>query len=185
MKQNLKSNKGFSLVELIIVIAIMAILVGVMAPQLIKYIEKTKVSSDIQLCDTIHTAILTACSDPSVISANDGSQECINAFLDPANVAPLGGFGGAYHISNFTSTMFYKEVVDTCGFDPFDATVTRNLLKSTPAHTSGNLLKYPMAAGSNNFHIIIEHSDVTGNKQDTGAWASADLHDLICVPEFK
>ncbi|HAL02696.1 MAG TPA: hypothetical protein DCP07_05005, partial [Lachnospiraceae bacterium] len=36
----MKNNKGFSLVELIIVIAIMAILVGVMAPQLIKYIEK-------------------------------------------------------------------------------------------------------------------------------------------------
>ncbi|MBR3517707.1 MAG: prepilin-type N-terminal cleavage/methylation domain-containing protein, partial [Lachnospiraceae bacterium] len=31
----MKNNKGFSLVELIIVIAIMAILVGVMAPQLI------------------------------------------------------------------------------------------------------------------------------------------------------
>ncbi|MBP3295880.1 MAG: prepilin-type N-terminal cleavage/methylation domain-containing protein, partial [Lachnospiraceae bacterium] len=29
----MKNNKGFSLVELIIVIAIMAILVGVMAPQ--------------------------------------------------------------------------------------------------------------------------------------------------------
>ncbi|MBO6205612.1 MAG: prepilin-type N-terminal cleavage/methylation domain-containing protein, partial [Lachnospiraceae bacterium] len=39
----MKNNKGFSLVELIIVIAIMAILVGVMAPQLIKYIEKSKV----------------------------------------------------------------------------------------------------------------------------------------------
>ncbi|MCQ2541905.1 MAG: prepilin-type N-terminal cleavage/methylation domain-containing protein, partial [Lachnospiraceae bacterium] len=30
----MKNNKGFSLVELIIVIAIMAILVGVIAPQL-------------------------------------------------------------------------------------------------------------------------------------------------------
>ena len=46
-------NKGFSLVELIIVIAIMAILVGLMAPQLIKYIEKTNVSSDEQLLDSV------------------------------------------------------------------------------------------------------------------------------------
>ena len=67
----MKNNKGFSLVELIIVIAIMAILVGVMAPQLIKYIEKTNVSSDTQLCDSIKTAITTAMMDPSVISSSN------------------------------------------------------------------------------------------------------------------
>ena len=40
------NNKGFSLVELIIVIAIMAILVGVLAPQYLKYVEKSRVSAD-------------------------------------------------------------------------------------------------------------------------------------------
>ena len=73
----MKNNKGFSLVELIIVIAIMAILVGVMAPQLIKYIEKTNVSSDVQLCDSVRTAINTACLDPDVVKnggdLDDGS----------------------------------------------------------------------------------------------------------------
>ena len=62
----MKNNKGFSLVELIIVIAIMAILVGVMAPQLIKYIEKTNQASDVQLCDSVKTAITTGYMDPSV-----------------------------------------------------------------------------------------------------------------------
>ena len=62
----MRKNKGFSLVELIIVIAIMAILIGVMAPQLIKYIEKSKVSSDTQLAGTVQTAIVTALSDPEV-----------------------------------------------------------------------------------------------------------------------
>lgn len=64
----MKNNKGFSLVELIIVIAIMAILVGVMAPQLIKYIEKSKISADTQLCDTVRTAITTAIMDPAIVS---------------------------------------------------------------------------------------------------------------------
>ncbi len=64
----MKNNKGFSLVELIIVIAIMAILVGVMAPQLIRYIEKTKESSDVQLLDTVRSAVTTAILDPTVVT---------------------------------------------------------------------------------------------------------------------
>ena len=70
----MKNNKGFSLVELIIVIAIMAILVGVMAPQLIKYIEKTNVSADIQLCDSVRTALTTASMDPDVVRATSGGS---------------------------------------------------------------------------------------------------------------
>lgn len=39
------NNKGFSLVELIIAIAIMAILAGVLAPGLLKYIEKSRIAT--------------------------------------------------------------------------------------------------------------------------------------------
>ena len=42
MKRRNLRNEGFSLVELIIVIAVMAILAGVLAPALIKYIRKSK-----------------------------------------------------------------------------------------------------------------------------------------------
>ena len=58
-----KNNKGFSLVELIIVIAIMAILAGALAPALIKYINKSRKSADISNADTIRTAVQTAMSD--------------------------------------------------------------------------------------------------------------------------
>ena len=74
----MRKNKGFSLVELIIVIAIMAILVGVMAPQLIKYIEKSKVSSDTQLCGTVQTALVTALADPQVNDASTYNNEFNN-----------------------------------------------------------------------------------------------------------
>ena len=41
-----KNNKGFTLVELIIVIAVMAILTVVVAPQYLKYIEKSRAATD-------------------------------------------------------------------------------------------------------------------------------------------
>ena len=43
------NNKGFSLVELIIVIAIMAILVGIVGTQVLPYIDKAKEAKDIQI----------------------------------------------------------------------------------------------------------------------------------------
>ena len=51
------NNKGFSLVELIIVIAIMAILVGVLAPQFIKYIESSRQSTDISAASEYRAAV--------------------------------------------------------------------------------------------------------------------------------
>ena len=46
-------NKGFSLVELIVVIAIMAVLVGVLAPTLIRNVEKSRESKDAQNVDRL------------------------------------------------------------------------------------------------------------------------------------
>ena len=63
-----KNNKGFTLVELIIVIAIIAILVAVLAPNYVKYVDRSRWSSDRNDCESLLGEIKTAVIDVQ----NDG-----------------------------------------------------------------------------------------------------------------
>ncbi len=63
------NNKGFSLVELIIVIAIMAVLMGVLAPQFIKYVESSRVQKDLSAVGEVQNATQIALSVDEVYRA--------------------------------------------------------------------------------------------------------------------
>ena len=75
-------NKGFSLVELIIVIAIMAILAAAIAPALIRYIDKSRRSDDVAAAETINTAAQAAFSNEEAyddVQKNNGATK----YTDP------------------------------------------------------------------------------------------------------
>lgn len=65
-----KNNKGFSLIELIIAIAILIILTGLLAPQFMKYIEKSREAKDVQTMDTVYASVQAAL-------ANEGAYDVI------------------------------------------------------------------------------------------------------------
>lgn len=67
------NNKGFSLVELIIVIAIMVILIAVLAPQYLRYVEKSRVASDQNTVVEYINAMQTVASDPEISLTEGGS----------------------------------------------------------------------------------------------------------------
>lgn len=77
------SNKGFSLVELIIAIAIMAILVGALAPQLISYINKSRISSDIDKGASIASAVNIVMTDELIY--NVASSQTIASLYSEAS----------------------------------------------------------------------------------------------------
>ncbi len=74
MKKENMNNKGFSLVELIIVIAIMAILIVVLAPQYLKYVEKSRVSSDQTTIVEYINAMQILAADPDVKLDNGAAK---------------------------------------------------------------------------------------------------------------
>lgn len=63
LKEIKGNDKGFSLVELIIVIAIMAVLVGVLGSTIMGYLEKSKYAKDMNALDAIETAISAYVAD--------------------------------------------------------------------------------------------------------------------------
>ena len=72
-----KNNKGFTLVELVIVIAILAILVGLLAPQYTKYVEKSRKSADVDNMNEMVKAVQVYAVDQGTKAggntANSGS----------------------------------------------------------------------------------------------------------------
>lgn len=111
-----RHDKGFSLIELIIVIAIMAILVGVLAPQFMKYVEKARNSVDINNAIEITEAIKVYCAD-------DNGDAPRNA---PDNISGITIYGEGdeeSRIWSYGSNEFVSAALKNAGFDIDESTV--------------------------------------------------------------
>ena len=61
-----KDNKGFSLVEMIVVVLIMAIIAVVLAPQVMKWVENSRIASDLETKSDIEKMCQLALTDEYV-----------------------------------------------------------------------------------------------------------------------
>lgn len=85
---NKKNNKGFTLVELIVVIAIMAILAVAVTPKLTQFLDKSKIATDKEIANTICTAFTSVSLDAdayATIPDQYKKPEGVDIFATPAD----------------------------------------------------------------------------------------------------
>jgi type II secretory pathway pseudopilin PulG len=169
------------LVELIIVIAIMAILIGILAPNLMRYIERTNVSADTQVIDALRTAMITAIADP-----NNRTQH-VGALTSALSTAGTAGASLATMMtagSDVAADIAETLQLSTTGTDASGATIMgelRDQFRSTPANggSEANVLILAGMSNGGNIIIRINPSDKTGARRGT-----VSSEDLITVGVF-
>jgi len=102
-KHKLIGNKGFSLIELIIVIAIMAVLMAILAPQLLKYVEKSRVQADNTAASEIVSAVRVALTDEDTVEALSATQTVI--WSGPNHNITVSGGATALISDQLTATL--------------------------------------------------------------------------------
>ena len=142
-KQRELNNKGFSLIELIVVIAIMAILVGAMAPQVTKYIEKSRKAADAQALGTLYTAVITELADPDV------------ATKPATGTITIGTDGKA----SGTSTAVTAGVLKTMGI----SALTNFKLSSNAYSNGGNTITVTVNQGEGSVKIEVPSKDTANS----------------------
>lgn len=106
-----KNNKGFSLIELIVVVAIMAVLVGVLAPAYLRYVEKARRQTCYWNMDNVVREVqLRAFSDPDFMeditaAAGQNATGDVTNFVRGTDIqVPTCPSRGDYTITFNTST---------------------------------------------------------------------------------
>ncbi len=105
-------NRGFTIVELVIVIAVIAILAGVLIPTFVSVIKKANTSADVQATRQMNTqlAMLDATDKPENI--NDAIRALSDAKIDLDNYKPLTSGMQYYWVKDINRVVYANDAYE-------------------------------------------------------------------------
>ena len=149
------NNNGFSLIELIIVMAIMAILTVAIAPQYLKYVERSRKSTDVQTMAAVVSAIDIYAADPVVGG--------LGTDADGKTITIVPGTPFVPKADSDSAATFIDKALNNAGIKSVD-------LKSKEwvADTSAGLgLKVTLNSGVPTYTMVNQHANLDILKGDT------------------
>jgi len=101
------NNKGFSLVELIVVVLIMAIIAVALAPQVMKWVENSRKSTDSSNYDSIYSAANIAIGNELVLKELKSNNNTVTFTASTTNsgYTPVGTSVGSQLYNNMDETL--------------------------------------------------------------------------------
>ena len=117
-----KKNAGFSLVELIVVVLIMAIIAVALAPQVVRWIENSRIASDLETRTGLEKACQLAVTNEDIFSTVEPGGYTIvitkdrlgNIDVECNSGTDSGGKGSGAFWDQFFNLIGYEDYNDFC-----------------------------------------------------------------------
>ncbi len=136
MKKVVKNNEGFSLVELIVVVLIMAIIAVALAPQVIKWVENSRIASDLETRSDIEKMCQLAIANEDIFDRVKDGGYIITVTKDST-----GTHVSCDDASSTSDPAFWDQFVEIGGYANLQEFKDSIKLKSTPVTQNQVVLK--------------------------------------------